>query len=91
MGNRVGPQPVPFMKELVVVFAVGNTSRGDDAIGPELLCRLAAWLDKEWLTECFELIEDFQLNIEHALGLSGLRRLSLVAVQIMQVGNACNW
>lgn len=64
------------MKAPVVVFAVGNPSRGDDAIGPELLGRLAAWLDKEGLTERVELIEDFQLNIEHALDLGG-RELAL--------------
>jgi len=60
----------------VVVFAVGNPSRGDDAIGPELLGRLAAWLDTEGLTERVDLIEDFQLNIEHALDLAG-RELAL--------------
>lgn len=59
------------MKATVVVFAVGNPSRGDDAIGPELLSRLAAWLEKKGLNECIELIEDFQLNIEHALDLAG--------------------
>ena len=64
------------MKAPVVVFAVGNPSRGDDAIGPELLGRLAAWLEKEGLTERIELIEDFQLNIEHALDLAG-RELAL--------------
>lgn len=64
------------MKAPVVVFAVGNPSRGDDAIGPELLARLAAWLDKEGLTERVELIEDFQLNIEHALDLE-CRELAL--------------
>jgi len=60
----------------VVVFAVGNPSRGDDAIGPELLARLADWLDKEGLAEHVDLIEDFQLNIEHALDLEG-RELAL--------------
>lgn len=55
----------------VVVFAVGNPSRGDDAIGPELSGRLATWLEKEQLAERIELIEDFQLNIEHALDLEG--------------------
>lgn len=64
------------MKAPVVVFAVGNPSRGDDAIGPELLGRLAAWLEKEGLAEGVELIEDFQLNIEHALDLAG-RELAL--------------
>lgn len=53
----------------VVVFAVGNPSRGDDAIGPALCARLAAWLEREGLAGQVELIEDFQLNIEHALDL----------------------
>ena len=60
----------------VVVFAVGNPSRGDDAIGPMLLQRLADWLAAECLTGQFELIEDFQLNIEHVLDLQD-RRLAL--------------
>ena len=64
------------MKAPVVVFAIGNPSLGDDAIGPELLGRLAAWLDQAGLTERVELIEDFQLNIEHALDLAG-RELAL--------------
>ncbi len=53
----------------VVVFAVGNPSRGDDAIGPVLFERLLVWLDQQGLAEGFELIEDFQLQIEHALDL----------------------
>lgn len=55
----------------VVVFAVGNPSRGDDAMGPVLLERLLVWLDREGLADGFELIEDFQLQIEHALDLRG--------------------
>jgi hydrogenase maturation protease len=64
------------MSAPVVVFAVGNPSRGDDAIGPELCGRLAKWLENESLADQFELIEDFQLNIEHALDLQG-RELAL--------------
>jgi hydrogenase maturation protease len=60
----------------VVIFAVGNPSRGDDAIGPELYGRLAKWLENEGLADQFELIEDFQLQIEHALDLQG-RQLAL--------------
>ena len=60
----------------VVVFAVGNPSRGDDAIGPGLCARLEKWLAREGLSERAELIEDFQLNIEHALDLAG-RELAL--------------
>ncbi len=60
----------------VVVFAVGNRSRGDDAIGPLLLERLDAWLAGDGRGADFELIDDFQLQIEHALDLAG-RRLAL--------------
>ena len=58
----------------LVAFAVGNPSRGDDAIGPVLCGRLANWLENEGLTERVDLIEDFQLNIEHALDLVGRQR-----------------
>jgi hydrogenase maturation protease len=64
------------LKAPVVVFACGNPSRGDDALGPLLLDRLQAWLDAEGLADGFELIGDFQLQIEHALDLAG-RRLAL--------------
>ena len=60
----------------VVVFAVGNPSRGDDAIGPELCGRLEKWLENQNLSDQVELIEDFQLQIEHALDLQG-RELAL--------------
>lgn len=60
----------------LVIFAVGNPSRGDDAIGPLLCRRLAAWLAAEGLADQCELIEDFQLQIEHSLDLRG-RRLAL--------------
>ena len=60
----------------VVVFAVGNPSRGDDAIGPELCGRLEQWLKNEGLEDQVELIEDFQLQIEHVLDLQG-RQLAL--------------
>ena len=64
------------MNAAVVVFAVGNPSRGDDAVGPELCGRLEKWLKNEGLEDQIELIEDFQLQIEHVLDLQG-RRLAL--------------
>lgn len=64
------------MRPGVVVFAVGNRSRGDDAIGPLLLERLARWLAAEVPAGEFDLIDDYQLQIEHALDLQG-RRLAL--------------
>lgn len=59
-----------------VVLACGNPSRGDDALGPLLLARLADWLQAEGFADRFELIEDFQFQIEHALDLQG-RRMAL--------------
>ena len=64
------------VKAPVVILACGNPSRGDDALGPLLLEHLEAWLAAEGLSNGFELIGDFQLNIEHALDLAG-RRLAL--------------
>lgn len=60
----------------VVVFAVGNPSRGDDAIGPVLAERVRAWLAASGLADVVDVIEDFQLQIEHALDLQG-RSLAL--------------
>ena len=50
----------------LVVFGWGNESRGDDGLGPELLRRLGA-LDLPDVVA----IEDYQLQIEHALDLDG--------------------
>ncbi|MEI7455170.1 MAG: Ni/Fe hydrogenase [Nitrosomonadales bacterium] len=44
----------------VLIFAIGNESRGDDALGPLLLRQLQE-------DECIERLEDFQLQIEHAM------------------------
>lgn len=59
----------------LVVFAWGNPSRGDDALGPLLAGRLAAHLAAD-AEPAAVLIEDFQLQVEHALDLKG-RRLAL--------------
>ena len=56
----------PQVVAKVVVFGWGNTSRGDDAIGPLLLADLAAAR-----LPGVETIEDFQLQIEHALDMVG--------------------
>lgn len=51
----------------LLVIAVGNRSRGDDALGPLLLDALRAAEPGEQV----ELLEEFQLQIEHALDLAG--------------------
>jgi hydrogenase maturation protease len=60
----------------VLIFAVGNESRGDDALAPLLLRELDAWLAANGRAEQVELLEDFQLQVEHAMDMQG-RRLVL--------------
>ena len=60
----------------IVILACGNPSRGDDALGPLLLDRLQDWLDGQRLAAGFELIGDYQWQVENALDLAG-RRLAL--------------
>jgi len=55
----------------VLLTAWGNTSRGDDALGPLLLQRLKAWASVSGIAGQFEWVEDFQLQIDHALNLEG--------------------
>lgn len=59
------------MSGQLVVFGIGNPSRGDDALGPLLLQRL----DRARLPGVVT-VEDFQLQIEHAIDLQG-RSLAL--------------
>ena len=51
-----------------LVLAVGNPSRGDDALGPELIERLSL---AEGTASDVEYLIDFQLQVEHALDLKG--------------------
>lgn len=55
----------------LLVFAYGNPSRGDDALGPQLHDLLAEGRAQhpEWPE--FELVTDFQLQVEHAVDLEG--------------------
>ena len=55
----------------ILLTAWGNSSRGDDALGPALLQRLEAWALSSGIAERFEWVEDFQLQIDHALDLEG--------------------
>jgi hydrogenase maturation protease len=61
-------QPAP-----VLVLAVGNPSRGDDALGPALAARLEGAA-----LPGFEVIVEFQLQIENALALGGRERVIFV-------------
>ncbi|MDD5384394.1 MAG: hydrogenase maturation protease [Gallionella sp.] len=53
----------------ILVFAVGNESRGDDALAPLLLRGLEGWAEAVGLDGQVELIEDYQLQVEHVTDL----------------------
>jgi hydrogenase maturation protease len=57
----------------VLVLAVGNPSRGDDAIGPALAARLEAVVPAG-----VEVIVEFQLQVENALDIAGRTRVIFV-------------
>ncbi len=55
----------------LLIFAYGNPSRGDDALGPQLLDLLAESRAQYPGWPEFELVTDFQLQVEHAVDLEG--------------------
>ena len=59
----------------LLVFAWGNRSRGDDALGPLCLDRLRALLPAD---SGVDWLEDYQLQIEHTLDLVGRSRVLFV-------------
>jgi len=62
----------------LLVFAYGNPSRGDDALGPAVLDLLAARQQETAAFAEVELLTDFQLQIEHALDLQGRERVLFI-------------
>jgi hydrogenase maturation protease len=68
----------------LLVLAVGNPSRGDDALGPLLLERLQQ--SAVLALGDVELLTDFQLQIEHALDLDG--RQAVLFVDAARPGTA---
>lgn len=66
----------------LLVLAWGNRSRGDDALGPLLLDALQAWVAARHAAgqavPQVEFIEDYQLQIEHALDLVGRQRVLFI-------------
>lgn len=59
----------------LLVFGWGNLSRGDDALGPLLIERLRALARP---TSAVDYLDDYQLQIEHALDLVGRERVLFV-------------
>ncbi|CAN7791630.1 hydrogenase maturation protease [Caballeronia sp. LjRoot34] len=57
------------MTSPLLVFGWGNLSRGDDALGPLFVQRLSTVLSGSALGSRVDFLEDYQLQIEHALDL----------------------
>jgi hydrogenase maturation protease len=62
----------------ILIFAIGNESRGDDAIAPLLLRKLSDWLETQGRSGQFELLEEFQLQVEHAVDMIGRERVLFI-------------
>ena len=60
-----------------LILGWGNLSRGDDALGPLFVAGLLAQLPAG-LRDQVEFLEDYQLQVEHALDLAGRKRVLLV-------------
>lgn len=61
----------------ILVLGWGNLSRGDDALGPLFVARLRAQLPAD-LADKVEFLEDYQLQVEHALDLVERQRVLFV-------------
>lgn len=66
----------------VLIFAMGNESRGDDALGPLLLRQLKLWLNESDNASEFELLEEFQLQVEHAMDMKGRQLILFIDASI---------
>jgi hydrogenase maturation protease len=62
----------------VLIFAIGNESRGDDALGPLLLRDVDNYLKNKDHYKDIELLEDFQLQIEHAMDMKDRQRVLFI-------------
>jgi len=65
------------LNEPLLIFAYGNPSRGDDALGPLLIEKLQI-LNLEGI----EILTDFQLQVEHAYDLQGRERVLFIDASV---------
>ena len=73
----------------ILVFAYGNPSRGDDALGPLLLEQLATKLQGAELAHHIDLLTDFQLQIEHSLDMTDRQQVVFVDASVSEKTNFC--
>ncbi|TNF99293.1 MAG: hydrogenase maturation protease [Gammaproteobacteria bacterium] len=66
----------------VLVFGYGNPSRGDDAIGPEFLRMIDRARLEGRVPDIFDVLTDFQLQVEHALDLEHRKLILFVDASV---------
>jgi len=66
----------------ILIFAIGNESRGDDALAPLLVRSLEGRAETAGLAERVELIEDYQLQVEHVTDLIGRNAVLFVDADV---------
>lgn len=67
-----------------LIFGVGNSSRGDDALGQMLVEKMDAWRDMHQPAVHLMLLTDFQWQIEHALDLRDIDVALFVDASLMK-------
>ena len=70
------------MNQALLIIAVGNPSRGDDALGPLFLEHLAEWPEPFNDQDKIELLTDFQLQIEHTIDLENRKLVLFVDASV---------
>lgn len=65
------------MSQPILIFAIGNESRGDDALGPLLLRSL-----QQGHPEAAEYLEEFQLQVEHVADLQGRHAILFIDADV---------
>lgn len=62
----------------ILIFAYGNPSRGDDALGPAMFDLLKKYQAKGETFDEFDLLVEYQLQIEHAIDLEQRERVLFI-------------
>ncbi|RUQ30716.1 MAG: hydrogenase maturation protease [Candidatus Competibacteraceae bacterium] len=70
------------MNQALLIIAVGNPSRGDDALGPLFLEHLTEWPEPFNDQDKIELLTDFQLQIEHTIDLENRKLVLFVDASV---------
>jgi hydrogenase maturation protease len=72
-------------KAPILLFAYGNLSRGDDALGPMLLQRVEHVYQRRPCSWPLIFLQDYQLQIEHVMDMKGCEQVILMDASKSQI------